>query len=193
MAFAPVQSQALVISNSVVSTMNIKATVYYVNDKNKVVKISVSNKDILKYDGAPKGAKLADWEGDAVIISDNAIWEDLTVDGVLYVSTDEYSDNEIDGNNDSYKYADTGTVEVEYGSDGYIPYYGDSIGDNDYGFDVTGVYTDSGSGSAVKSGYQTESDKFSASSLAGEAYDYEVGYVPVTATASGSGSGKVLY
>jgi hypothetical protein len=201
MAFAP-QSQALVIDNNVVKPINIKVIGTYVNSKNKVEKITYSNKDILSYEYAPKGAKLASWEGDIVVISDNVIWTDLTAAGVLYANTDAYSYNGIDGRNNSYKYVEAGTIEIQYGSDGYIPYNGYSIGNNYYGFDVTGVYTSSESGSAVNNnGYQTRSVKFTTSGLSGEGYDYydytgepsNDGYMPVTATVSGSGSGKVIW
>ncbi|HEX7571166.1 MAG TPA: hypothetical protein VF492_11735 [Verrucomicrobiae bacterium] len=204
MAFAPIQSQALVWDNTVVSPINIKVIGTYVNDHNKIVKITYSNKDILRYADAPIGAKLALWEGDIVVISNNEFWTDLTANGVLYVNKDAYTWKGIDGRNNSYKYVETGTVEIGYGSNGNDTY--DTYNYNDYGFNVTGVYTHSESGSAVNNnGYQTRqtrSEKNTTSGLSGVGYDdidntgdvgYGAdGYMPVTATVSSSGSGKVV-
>jgi len=188
MAFAP-QSQALVIDNSVVAPVNVKATVTYVNGSSKVQKVSFSNKDILKKVGAPKGSKLATWEGDMVVISDNLIWEDLTVAGNVSFDMVDLSDNTTLGKNGAFKYAEVGTYTIDYASDGDLV----DLTDNAEAFDVSGTYSLKVSGSAVKNGDQTQTGKFTTSNLSGEAYDSTIGQtLPVSATVSGGGSGKVL-
>ena len=194
MAFAPQSQASLVISNSVVSPINIKATVFYVTIKNKVQKVSFSNKDILNNldlyypSNPPKGAKLAYWEGDIVIISDKAIVDDLTADNVLINNGNTLDFNSTTNKSGINKCVEVGTTEFVYNSDGI-----EGIDNNTYGFDVTGNYTLMESKSAVKNGYQTDSVKFKTSVLTGTFYDASIGHdLPVTATESDSGSGKLL-
>ncbi len=203
LALAPSQAHAVAVAtNTVIVPINIKAVGSYVSTNNtaKIVNFSYSNKDILKNAGAPKGAKLAfipsefGWGGDVVIISGKAVWEDLTTNGVLYISFSEpYSYNEVTGKNGGGKFAANGTVEIAYGSNGNDNTYDN----NEYGFDVYGSYLWSGTYSAPKNGYINVSENISTAGVSGDLYDFDLnfindGYFPASGSVSGSGSGKVV-
>ena len=201
LAFAPVQSQAAPAGNLPIIPLNIKVVGTYVTsvktNSAKIVKFTYSNKDILSYAGAPKGSKLAFTFGmgnDIVIVHNNTIWTNLTAGGVLYFTSSDYSDQEILGKNGAYKYISAGTIEFVYNSNGNDA----SIGDNEFGFDVTGSYLAiSASSAANKKGAYTVSVKLATSGLSGEAVDNDVdtgdgGYMPAVGVAGIDGSVRLV-
>ncbi len=176
LAFAPIQTQAgLVIDNSLVSPFKVKLVGSYVNDKNKIVKVSISNKDILSDLGAPKNSQLAYWESDIVVINNKAIWDD----GFAFISFDSYTYNQIDGKNGSSKYAENGLVNVAYEG-------------TDFSFDVNGVYNYHYYESVTKNGDFNVAEDFKSSSLTGSGYDNASDLtLPVTGSWAGGGSGNI--
>ncbi len=200
LALAPVQSQAQgspTIGLPIIS-FNVKVVGTYLNysktNSLKVVKFTYSNKDILKYAEAPKGSKLAflsSYGTQLVIIHNGAIWKNLTTNGVMYINPSETSSKEILGKN-GYKYISTGTIEIGYGSNGNDT----SIGDNEYGFDITGSYLALGVfSSPVNKNYTVETLKLATSGLSGQAVDNDVetgdsGYMTAVGSADASGSVK---
>ena len=176
LAFAPIQTQAgLVIDNSLVSPFKVKLVGSYVNDKNKIVKVTISNKDILSDLGAPKNSQLAYWESDIVVINNKAIWDD----GFASITPDSYTYNTVDGKNGSYKYVENGLVNIAY--DG-----------TDFSFDVNGVYNYRYNESATKNGDYSAGENFQSSSLTGSGYDNASDLtLPITGSWSGGSSGII--
>ena len=191
MAFAPVQSQAgVVIENSVFAPANIKVSYSYVNSKGKIQKVSLTSKDILKYYNYPKGSQLAYCfgSGDVYVINKGDVLDDLTSLGELYVETNDLINSTTPGKNGAYKYAESGNVLISFYINGY------SLGENDYDFEVGGTYSVAYSQSAVSNkGTINVSESFKTSNLTGSGYNYDVSEIelPVSGTASASGSGKL--
>ena len=173
-AFAPIQTQAgLVIDNSLVSPAKIKLVTYIVNAKNKIVKVGLSNKDILTDLGAPKGSKLAVYDGEVDVISD----KEVVLTDVITTSNDIYSENGIEGKGSAYKYVETGLT--------YLQYEG-----SEFAFDVSGAYQYKENSSDLdKKGYYQVSNEFSSSTLSGFVTEYGDTDVDSSATGSCSSSG----
>ena len=76
LAFAPNQSQAgSTIDQSMVSPLQVKLVGQYVNNKNKIVKVTITSKDILFDLGAPKGSQLVYWENSVAVINNKTVWD----------------------------------------------------------------------------------------------------------------------
>ncbi len=199
MAFAPVQSQAgVVIENSVYAPANIKVSYSYVNSKGKIQKVSLTSKDILKCYNYPKGSQLAYYfgSGDVYVINKGAVLDDLTSLTELYVETDDMINSTTPGKIGGYKYAESGNVLINFYINGYINYYY-SLGENDYEFEVGGTYSVAYSESPVESPVSNKvtinvSESLKISNLSGTGYNKYVSDIelPVSGTASASGSGK---
>ncbi len=202
MAFAPQSQAGVVIGNEMYAPASIKMTYSYVDNKGKVKKVSLSNKDILfSIWSYAKGSQLAYGPGnDIYVIRNGVVLDDLTYEGYLYVETTPYSQNTTYGKAGSYdtyatKDVETGTVSVDFYSDGGFTY---AFGDNYYDFQVSGTYTFKRSQSAENKNYEYNvSGSFTTSNLTGVGDDYDLSggyyyYYPVTGTASASGSGKLV-
>ena len=192
MAFAPVQSQAgVVIEDAVFAPANIKVSYSYVNSKGKIQKVSLTSKDILKYYNYPKGSQLAYHfrSGDVYVINKGAVLDNLTSLGELYCERNDLINSTTPGKNGAYKYAESGNVLISFYINGYY-----SLGENDYDFEVGGTYSVAYSQSAVSNkGTINVSESFKISNLTGSGYNYDVSEIelPVSGTASASGSGKL--
>ena len=193
MAFVCGKAQAVVIGGNLYVPINIKATVSYEKSSDKIATATITTKTILSYWDCPKGDMLAVGPNNHVyLISKTAVISDETVGGYLYLNTDDYIEVGKGNPTIGYKYTDEGTVAVDFYSDGYI---GIDFQENDYAFELTGTYTYTESGSAIKSGYYNQSSKFSTSNLGGYGYDWYVDTsndLPVSGSASGNASGKVV-
>ena len=191
MAVAPQSQAGVVIENSLLAPSNIKVSYSYVNSKGKIQKVSFTNKDILKYYNYPNGSQLAYYfgTGHVYVINKGVVLGDLTSFGELYVETNDLIDSTTPGKNGAFKYAESGNVFIGfYSNDGIL-------GDNDYDFEVSGTYSVAYSESAVNNkGAYNVSESFKTSNLTGSGYDYDVSDIelPVSGTASASGSGKLL-
>ncbi len=201
LAFAPVKSQATVYQNYLVSPFTFKVVGTYVGAKNKLQKVTFTNKDVLNYyfgGTPPNGVILALWDGDVVIYNrlTTLIVADLTTDNVLYANLNEYTYNNYYQKNGFEKYLESGAVEIGYYSNGNQ----NALDLNDYAFDVYGTYTYIGTVSYPVNGYWNSTESFKTSNLSGEAYDggyissgivqhagYD--YLPATGTANYSGAG----
>jgi len=175
LAFAPIQSQAgSTIDQSMVSPLQVKLVGQYVNGKNKIVKVTITSKDILFDLGAPKGSQLVYWENSVAVINNKTVWDN----DVVGIDANSYTDNTVYGNEGSSKYTENGLANLSY--------YG-----NSFNFDVNGVYNYVWKETGVKNGKYSATEKFHSSSLTGDGYDAISDWsLPVTGSFSASGSGR---
>ena len=188
MAFAIDNAQAVVIDNNLYLPLNFKATVSYVKN-NKITKATITAKTILKYYDYAKGTQLAVGPGNQVFaISKTGVLGNLTTAGEFYFIADDYIQAGTENAN-GYKYTGAGTLAVDFYSNGDS----DFPEDNDYALLLTGSYTHTESGSAVKNGYYNQSSKFNSANLGGWGYDFDVSDIelPMSGSVSGSASGKL--
>ena len=196
MAFVSHQAQAgVVIGNNLYTPMNIKGTFSYVNNvksPGKILQVTFTSKDILKYEDYPKGTMLAVGPGqDIYAISKTAVLDNLSTEGYFVNSHTKviWTDTDVK----SYKYTEAGTVIFDFYSDADnsadFP-----ITDNLYVFQGTGIYNFTETESKDNSkGIYTETEKFK-STVGGTGYDFDVSesLLPVTGTSTGSGSGPIV-
>ena len=194
MAFAPVQSQAgVVIGNNIYAPTSVKMTYSYVNNKGKIQKVRLSNKDLLfGYWNYPKGTQLAYGpDGGIYAINRGVVLDNLSTEGYMSVELVDYIDSFIPGKSaPAGKYSESGLVYIDFYSDANV------FGDNYYDFEVSGTYLLKGSASTVNNkGIVTVNESFSTSNLTGDGYDNDLtgDELPVAGTATASGGGKLLY
>lgn len=201
MVFASVQAQAQIIasnnvadsivaSNDVVIPIMVKATVLSLNDKSKMQKVSFSDKDLLNSVGAPAGSTLAYWQGNIVVIFNNAVWQDLTTAGIASFVLTALSDKTTTGKNGSSKSAEVGTCSLAFFSSGDT----NNVTNNADAFEATGTYAASVTTSVGNNNNNGGATiKFKTSDMSGVAFDRSSGTtLPVNAIVTGSTSGKGL-
>jgi len=194
MAIVSNEAQAVVINNSLYVPLNFKGTFAYVVAGGKIKTATFTSKQIVNYLGAnyytlPAGTQLAVGPGqDLYLVTKTAVIADLTLDGYASMSMNDLIDTEVNNSNGSYKYLEAGNTEFVFTSDD-----AEAFLDNEYAFALTGTYSYTENGSAVKSGYYNQSSSFNTKNLSGEGYNYKIteSELPVSGSASGSASGKL--
>jgi hypothetical protein len=91
--------------------------------------------------------------------------------------------------------AESGTIQFEYGNQGYLAKDGYSLDSNQGAFSLTGTYTYAEKVSPVVNGSVSAAAKFSSVNLGGASYWVDLddsSNLPMSATATGAGSGKGL-
>lgn len=187
--FAADNAQAgVVINNTVYAPAKLKLTAQY-PDGNKLKKMSITAKDVLKDQGYNSNVQLAanSYTGDIWVINKDTLMENLSYEGILYVSTD-YDVATVKGNTTKY----TGIAYVTYNQGGNTPTLAQFVASN-Y-FEISGLYSASvNDGKVNNKGDYKFKGSFSSKDLSGYGYftDLNSGEVPVTGSASAKGSGKL--
>jgi len=197
MAFATNQAQAksTVIDGRLYVPFNIKGTVNYINDDGKMVKETVTTKDVLAKLGYSK-AVLAVGPGylddiDVYVIY-NGVPVNLSEAGYFYFNLSDTVDTETGDFPDTKgTYTESGIITIEFASNEDFMF----LDDNGFAFNLNGTYIYKESDSAVVGGLYKVSKKFSSSNLSGLSYTSTLDdIVPTFGSVTGSGSGKdVIY
>ncbi|MEI6196044.1 MAG: hypothetical protein WCS42_17120 [Verrucomicrobiota bacterium] len=198
MTFAPSQSQAgnVDANGNLYAPLNLKLVINQYNSNGKIVKKTVTSKQVLKDLGYNSDVVLAviatdyyGYYGDVVVINkkSGAIIEDLTYDGAMGLDAQQYLSQSKSGSNGSGSYESTGTVAV----------WLDTMNSNNWNYDdyfsISGAYSAKANyGKFDKNGDQTIKVNGKANSLSGTGYfeQANVGTTVVTGSASINGSGK---
>ncbi len=196
MAIVSNEAQAVVINNALYVPLNFKGTYAYVVAGAKIKTATFTSKQIVNYLGAnyyttPSGTQLAVGpDQDIYLVTKTTVIADLSADGFMYISNDILIDTEVNNANGSYKYIEAGLTSLTFYSDDE---QGEFITDNEYYFSLTGNYSYTENGSAVKNGYYNQSSSFNTKNLGGEGYNFKIteSELPVSGSASGSASGKL--
>jgi hypothetical protein len=136
MALSSVPSQAgPVIDNKEVISMKIKGIGSVATSKNKVLKFTWSNKDLLNLGNYPEGSQLVLWQYKFWVFPPKAPAPtvDLTTLGILKYDYVKYSRDEVVLNNGTTKGVAIGSVVMKYRSEGNA-----ALVDNEYSFDLSG-------------------------------------------------------
>jgi hypothetical protein len=212
MAFAADKAQA-VLNNDFYSPLNIKLAVSYY-DTNGTIKLArITSKDVLKKAGASKNTLLAfDYDDVDVFVitkTNKTITNvtDLTTAGNVTLNLSRTLHNNITGKDGhSYKYSETGVLEVDVYSSPLFDLVGEtevldkgsSETNSAEWFEISGFYSYKETGSTLdKNGIQNISVKLDANALGGLGSDSTLGLdIPdptaLSGKASGSGSGKIV-
>jgi hypothetical protein len=199
MAFVSSNAQAVVIGNNLFTPINVKATFSYVASAGKIKQASLTSKQILTYLGnnyytVPTGAQLAVGPDNDIYLIDTknqSVIDDLSFTGFFYFYPDSYVDTSTYGLSGTYKSYEAGIVTFNFYSDANygIP------DENDYSFIWTGNYTYNETDTVDNSNsIYTKTSTFSSKNLGGWGYNFDVSgsSLPVSGSASGSASGKIV-
>jgi hypothetical protein len=192
----------VVISDNLYVPLNIKATVSYVASAGKIKQATLTSKQIVKYLGSnyytstfTNGTQLVVGPGSDVYATYKTnIVADLTSDGFVAFAISDTIDTSTGteySTTTSYKYSEAGVVKIDFYSDGNYSF----PVDNDYSAELSGSYTYYESDSKENSAFiYTQSSKFSSKNLSGLGYDHDMSTdaLPVSGSASGSASGRLL-
>lgn len=180
-----------VINNVVYAPVKLKLTAQY-QDGNKIKKMSITAKDVLKDLGYNNNVKLtaASDTGDIWVVNKDSLMEDLSSAGILYVTTD-YDVSTVKGKGTKY----AGIAYVTYNQGGTVPSVSSvqSLVANNY-FEISGLYSaDVNEGNVNNKGDYKFKGSFTSKDLSGYGYftDLSASEVPVTGSASAKGSGKL--
>ncbi|HEU6447960.1 MAG TPA: hypothetical protein VFV23_05945 [Verrucomicrobiae bacterium] len=188
-------ARAINIDNWNASVVNAKLTALVTTSKGNVQKVRITSKDLVKaisddFGTNFKGDQIVYWnENDGYWLMDKHqnLVEDLSSDGVIEISHDDYYDNY---SNNNHKYSETGVSYFYFASYGNDFDYGDSTIEFDY---LYGSYTYNYTESSVFHGryFWSETSK---DYVGGAGYD---GYIsgddiPVSGTIVTSGSGVFI-
>jgi len=198
MAFAPSQSQASNIdaNGNLYAPLKLKLVINQYSSKGKIVKKTVTAKQVLKDLGYNSNVVLAviatdylGYYGDIVVINkkNGAIIEDLTANGTMSLDAQQYLSSNKNGNKGQFSEDSTGTVAIALdttNSEGWQ--YDDT-------FNISGAYTGLIKvGKSDKNGDQSVKVDGKANTLSGTGYfeQANVGTTVVTGSATIKGSGK---
>ena len=201
MAFASDKAQATVINTNLYTPLTIKATVSYIAsaNTNKIKQATITSKQILAYEGSPKGTTLAIGPGtgtnnaDVYLISKTNVIADLTTKGYFNFNPTNLIETATGTKGTTaYKRSEAGVITIDFYSGKFT---GANFQENTYAYELTGTYTYNESDSAAVNGLVKKSSNFSSSNLGGFGYakllDDVDNYLPLSGSASGSASGKV--
>jgi len=196
-------SQAIGVGNEIVAPLNVQLSALTTTSRGKVQKIRITAKDLLVSTGfTAKGESiviLSDEEDVWVMDKQGELIEDLTADGILEISFDEFDEDDTSTQGGGFRESSVGTVEVSFFSDG-----SDDAADSDLTFDLDGTFTFVLTGTAVPglhglhakipTNRLLETLNVNLSNLGTEGFDFDINEsddVPVSGSMTATGSGLV--
>jgi hypothetical protein len=203
MAFATDKAQAVVIGNDLYIPLDIKLSVSYWDANGNIKQARVTSKDVLKQVGAPKDTLLAvDFNSpyDVFLVNGTTLGPDLTTAGYLTMISSDTLDNYTAGKNGSWKYSETGILEIDVYSD---PVFSEGLDkaaseeNSSEWFEISGFYSYNETGSAIdNNSNQKFSANYKAKALSGYGHDSVMDLdIPsttvLTGSATASASGKL--
>jgi hypothetical protein len=202
LTFAAGSAQAFVIDNELAVPLDAQLFIKWTDDNGKLQKARITSKDLVNaigedFDENVSGdqivnvgssdvdCELIDKHGDLVL--------DLSDDGVIVINHSQLSESEKDGSNGKFKEVSTGTVDVEFYSDG------DQVDlDNNTLelIDDVSPYTLTVTGSAINHNDKQQITIAEKDELGAEGHDFDATEdfddLPIFGIMTGNGSGTIV-